>query len=240
MLVWGILVYDELEYLQNTVERIRQCNKPIYVMCDVKSPTNLKEWLKQEEIEHSEYLFDGHYANMRNELDNRLRLLNTYDWVCQLDADEIPAVNLVKEVEDIIKVSNVTKINVCRFNCYTDQIGDIDVPKLFNSFNTGKIYKIDTPWVVEPIELCPRLYRLDAGVVWQGTIHELPIDDKSIWSNLPIEADFCLWHEKTRERQDMQNKKYEQYESHRILAASLEEQKKWKDGMREHFWSDGE
>ena len=240
MLVWAILAYDELDYVAKTVERLRQCDKPIYVMCDVNSPEMLKEWLKLEEVEHSEYAFDGDYSKMRNELDNRVRALDRYDWNCQLDADELPAFNLVLEVEGIIRVANVNKINVCRFNCYTDQIDKIDVPKLFNSFNTGKIYKIDTPWVVEPIEICPRIYRLDAGVRWQGKIHESPIDDKSIWSSLPIEYDFCLWHEKTPERQDMQNKKYEKYESHRILAASLEEQNKWKDRMRARFWSDDE
>ena len=75
---------------------------------------------------------------MRNELDNRVRALNKYDWICQLDADELPAFNLINEVEGIIRVANVNKISVCRFNCYTDQIDDINVEELFNAINTGK------------------------------------------------------------------------------------------------------
>jgi hypothetical protein len=238
-LVWAILVYDELEYLQNTVARLQQCGKPIYVMCDVKSPPALKEWLNDEEIEYSEYAFDGHYGNMRNELDIRLRDLDKYDWVCQLDADELPTLNLVTEIEEIIKHSRVDKINVCRFNCYTHQIDDIDVEDLFDAVNSGQIYQMERLYNVEPIELVKRMYRLDAGVKWHGRIHEWPqTEDDSIWADLPMAADFCLWHEKTPERQEMQNQKYEQYEEHRDLAASLERQQQWLQEARARFASD--
>lgn len=236
MLVWAILVYDELDYLVTTVERLRQCDKPIYVMCDVKSPEILKEWLDDEDVEHSEYAFDGHYANMRNELDDRVRALDTYDWICQLDADELPALNLINEVEDIIFTSKVNKINVCRFNCYTEQIDDLEVDEIFRAVNTGQIYQMERLWNVEPIEMCKRMYRLDAGVSWHGKIHEWPqTEDESVWADLPMAADFCLWHEKTQERQEMQNQKYEQYVEHRELAASVAEQQKWKQEVRDRF-----
>ncbi len=238
-LVWAILVYDELNYLQNTVERLRECNKSIYVMCDVNSPDNLKEWLDEEEVEYSEYAFDGDYSAMRNELDTRVRELDKYQWICQLDADELPAFNLVNEVEDIIKTAGVDKINVCRFNCYSDQIDDIDVEELFNAVNSGIIYQMDRLHNVEPIEMCKRMYRLDAGVSWHGRIHEWPqTEDDSPWADLPMAADFCLWHEKTQERQEMQNQKYEKYEEHRELAASLAEQQKWKQEVRARFAAD--
>ncbi len=235
-LVWAILVYDELDYLAKTVERLRQCNKPLYVMCDVNSPELLKEWLDDEDIEHSEYAFDGDYSKMRNELDLRVRELDRYQWICQLDADELPTFNLINEVEDIIKVAGVNKINVCRFNCYTDQINDIDVEELFNAVNMGQVYHMDRLHNVEPIEMCQRMYRLDAGVSWQGRIHEWPqTEDNSIWADLPMAADFCLWHEKTQERQEMQNQKYEEYPEHRELAAVLAEQQHWKQEARARF-----
>ena len=233
MLVWAILAYDELDYVAKTVERLRQCDKPIYVMCDVNSPDMLKEWLELEEVEHSEYAFDGDYSKMRNELDNRVRALDKYDWICQLDADELPAFNLINEVEGIIRVAGVNKISVCRFNCYTDQIDDIDVEELFNAINTGQMYQMERIWNVEPVEMCKRMYRLDAGVSWHGKIHEWPqTEDESEWSDLPMSSDFCLWHEKTQERQEMQTKKYEQYEEHNQLAALLTEHQKWKQEVR--------
>jgi hypothetical protein len=238
MLVWAILAYDELDYVAKKVERLRQCDKPIYVMCDVNSPKMLKEWLKLEGVEHSEYAFDGDYSKMRNELDNRVRELDRYDWICQLDADELPAFNLINEVEGIISVADVNKISVCRFNCYTDQIDDIDVEELFNAVNTCQI--IEGIWKVDPVEMCKRMYRLDAGVSWHGRIHERPqTEDGSEWSDLPMASDFCLWHEKTQERQEMQTKKYEQYEEHNELAALLAEQQKWKQEIRSRLNENG-
>ena len=115
MLVWAVIVYDELDYLQATVERLQRHDKPIYVMCDVKSPEAVKNYLMDASVEHSEYAFDGDYSKMRNELDNRVRLLDRYQWICQLDADELPADNLVLEVEGILAGAGVTKVNVCRF-----------------------------------------------------------------------------------------------------------------------------
>lgn len=235
MLVWAVIVYDELEYLQQTVKRVKECDKALYVMCDVNSPDSVKQFLRDENVEHSEYAFDGDYSAMRNELDQRVRDLDRYEWICQIDADELPARNLLLETEDIIAGAGVTKVNVCRFNCYTHQIDGIDVEALFQSVKTGEIYQMERLWNVEPIEMCKRLYRLDAGIRWHGRIHEWPESDDDDWANLPMEADFCLWHEKTEARQQMQNDKYETYEEHRELAAKLAEQMAWKQAMRERF-----
>lgn len=233
MLVWAIIVYDEIEYLQTTVKRLQELERPIYVMCDVNSPEAVKSFLQEANIEHSEYAFDGDYSKMRNELDDRVRLLNQYQWICQLDADELPAENLVLEVEDILAGAGVTKVNVCRFNCYSEQLDELDVMAIFESVKTGEIYQMERLWNVEPIEMCKRLYRLDAGIKWHGRIHEWPEGDDDEWADLPIEADFCLWHEKTQERQEMQNAKYEEYEEHRELAAQIAEQMAWKQSIRE-------
>ena len=233
MLVWAIIVYDEVEYLKTTVKRLQDLDRNIYVMCDVKSPDSVKDYLVEATVEHSENAFDGNYSTMRNELDTRVRLLDRYQWICQLDADELPAENLLLEVEDILAGAGVTKVNVCRFNCYSEQLDDLDVKAIFDSVKTGEIYQMERLWNVEPIEMCKRLYRLDAGIKWHGRIHEWPEADDDEWADLPIEADFCLWHEKTQERQEMQNAKYEEYEEHRELAAQIAEQMAWKQSIRE-------
>ncbi len=233
MLVWAVIVYDELDYLQATIERLQRHDKPIYVMCDVKSPEAVKNYLVDTAVEHSEYAFDGDYSKMRNELDNRVRLLDRYQWICQLDADELPADNLVLEVEGILAGAGVTKVNVCRFNCYSEQLDDIDIKAIFESVKTGEVYRMERLWNVEPIEMCKRLYRLDAGIEWHGRIHEWPEADDDDWADLPVESDFCLWHEKTQERQEMQNAKYEEYQEHRELAAQIAEQMAWKQSIRD-------
>ena len=83
MLVWAIIVYDEVEYLQSTVERLQRHDKPIYVMCDVKSPEAVKNYLVDASVEHSEYAFDGDYSKMRNELDKRESGVGSRRYTCR-------------------------------------------------------------------------------------------------------------------------------------------------------------
>lgn len=223
MFLWGILVYDEIDYLQPLVERLLYHNKNVYVMYDVKSPAALKAWVTAQDVLYGAYAFDGDYSKMRNELDVRA-VESGADWIFQLDVDELPTHDLIMEVEAIVKDSGYTMVNVCRQNLYSD-ISE-EEKKRINYTSMGYMWP----------DPKPRIYKLDAGIKWEGRIHEEPSWDGPR-ASLPVDLTFCIVHEKTMARQEGQNQKYEEYQEHRDLAKQITAHHQWKRSILED-WAD--
>ena len=223
MFLWGVLVYDELDYLQPLLNRLLYHKQDDYFMYDVNSPEALKEWVMGQNVQHGAYAFDGDYSKMRNELDDRARELDA-EWIFQLDVDELPTHNLIMEVESIVRDSGYSLVNVCRQNIYTD-ISE-EEKKRINYTSMGYMWP----------DRKPRIYKLDAGIKWEGRIHEEP-SWEGPRANLPADLTFCIVHEKTMARQEGQNQKYEKYEEHRDLAKQITAHHQWKRGILED-WAD--
>ena len=52
-----------------------------------------------------------------------------------------------------------------------------------------------------------RIYKNSENIIWENKVHER-LTGYYVYSNLPEEKDYCLFHHKTIERQENQNKFY--------------------------------
>ena len=136
--------------------------------------------------------FDGHFANWKNKLNSYC----TGDYIFQIDADEMLSEYLIKNLHNIVEINNnVNLIFVPRINI-VDGITNEDIQKWNWKIN-------DKGWINFP-DIQPRIYK--KNMYWHGKVHERIITgltgDTTII--LPYNEEYCIYHNKTIEKQKKQ------------------------------------
>lgn len=130
---------------------------------------------------------------------NNLKLNCTKGWIFNIDADELPSVDLVQNMHQIIQmneeidvfilprwntVDGITEDHINRWGWKYDELGRINFPD----------------WQM-------RLYRNHPRINWINKVHER-LEGFDKYTFLPTEREYCLFHNKTIDKQEKQNQLY--------------------------------
>ena len=120
------------------------------------------------------------------------------DYIFHIDADEYPNENLLLNLKTILEVNEVDLIWIPRVNT-VEGFTDEDVQRWG--------WRIDEKgWVNYP-DYQARVFRNDENIRWVRPLHEF-IDGCKTYAHLPPHEELSLYHPKTKEKQEQQNKFY--------------------------------
>ena len=186
-----------VKHIDENDEIIVQCDKgnttsEEYKELDsFKAPVGLKDPLKV-----IEFPLNGHFSNFKNNLkENCLG-----DWIFQIDADELPHESLITNLKELLKLNtNTEMLLVPRVNT-VEGLTQEHVNKWRWNVN-------EKGWVNWP-DYQTRIIQNSSKIKWQNKVHE-QIVGISTKGALPMEEEWCLYHPKNIQKQEIQNKLYE-------------------------------
>lgn len=143
-----------------------------------------------------EFPLDKDFAQFKNNLKTHC----SKEWIFNIDADELPSEILIQNIHDILKLNeNVEMFLVPRWNT-VNGITESHVKKWgWNFDNYGRINWPDYQ---------TRIYKNKKEIIWKNKVHER-LFGYTAHASLPAQEEFCFYHPKTIDRQEKQNKFYE-------------------------------
>ena len=131
---------------------------------------------------------------------NWLTDMCTGDYVFQIDADEMVDEYVIRLLPQVLEHNQVDVIMVPRINT---------VEGLTHQHVSKWRWRVDeNNWVNFP-DYQWRIYRNTESIRWKNRVHET-LDGYKTLSHLPRNPEWCLKHHKTIDRQERQNKLYEE------------------------------
>ena len=191
----------EIQRLVSFLLKHKQPQDEIVVSYDSKNGSiGVESYLRKMNVETSRFLwypyeFDGHFANLKNELTKHC----SGDYIFQIDADELPDIGLMENIHGILELNDVDVILVPRVNTVAG-LTDEHIQKWgWNVNSDGWVNWPDMQW---------RLYKKSDDIKWINKVHE-QLDGFKTISHLPPQEELALHHPKTIERQEKQNEYYD-------------------------------
>lgn len=142
-----------------------------------------------------EFSLNDDFASFKNNIVNHC----SKKWIFNIDADEIPANNLFGVINDVLNQNDsVEMFWVPRWNTVEDITEEHIMKWGWRYDEWGRINWPD--WQT-------RIYKNKKEIMWQNKVHERLIGYET-YSFLPDEKEWCLFHNKTIQRQETQNNYY--------------------------------
>jgi len=198
---YGITVHNEWEELQKLLEVL---NKNIdkedeIVVCvdgdDEKVEAVLGEYLSENKAIVYKRKLDGNFAEHKNSVIEK----STGDYIFHIDADEYPHEVLLQQLKQILEMNEgVDLIWIPRVNTV-------------KGFTQEDVQRwgwrmTEKGWVNYP-DYQARVFRNDEKIRWTRPLHEHIVGCET-YSHLPPHEELSLYHPKTKEKQEQQNKFY--------------------------------
>jgi len=186
-----------IQHIDEEDEIVVQCDQgnttpDVYKVIDsFKAPVGLKDPLKV-----IEFPLKGHFANFKNNLKEHC----TGDWIFQIDADELPTYHLIRNLKELLRLNPTTEMFM---------VPRVNTVKGLTQEHINKWrWNVDEKgWVNWP-DYQTRIIQNSQKIKWQNKVHE-QIVGISTKGALPTEEEWCLYHPKNIEKQEVQNKFYE-------------------------------
>ena len=121
------------------------------------------------------------------------------DYVFHFDADEYPHEVLLSQIKQIVEMNEVDLIWVPRVNT-VDGITQQHIEK-------WRWRVSEKGWINYP-DYQARIFRRDKNIKWIKPVHEI-ISGAQSYAHLPPQEELSLYHPKTIQKQEKQNKLYE-------------------------------
>lgn len=198
---YAITVCNEFVEIQRLVNFLVANKRPqdeIVIQFDSKGDSEIEAYLRSHSINGEfnwySYDFESDFSKMKN----RLTSTCTGDYIFQIDADEMPSTYMIDALPEILTHNDVDVFKVPRINTVqgiTQQ-----------HIDTWKWGVNDKGWINFP-DYQWRLYRNNNKVKWKNRVHEV-LDGYKTMAYLPAEEQWCLRHDKTIEKQEIQNNLY--------------------------------
>ena len=197
---YGITVHNEWEELQKLLEVL---NKNIdkedeIVVCvdgdDEKVEAVLGEYLSENKAMVYKRKLDGNFSDQKNYVIEQC----TGDYIFHIDADEYPNEILIQQLKEILEINDVDLVWIPRVNT-VDGFTQEDVQKWGWRIS-------ENGWVNYP-DYQARVFRNREDIRWTRPLHEYITGCKT-YSHLPPQEELSLYHPKTKEKQEEQNKFY--------------------------------
>jgi glycosyltransferase involved in cell wall biosynthesis len=203
---YAITVCNEFIEIQRLLTFLLEHKRPqdeIVVLVDLtkNEPTSellgyLHKLSSNNQIVLGEDRFQNHFANWKNQLTK----MCSGDFIMQIDADEIPNEYLIENLPLIIENNDFDICLVPRVNTVEDLTQEHINKWGWNVNERGWVNWPDKQW---------RLYRNSPEIKWENKVHERLVGFKT-YTSLPEVEEMALYHPKTIEKQEKQNKFYEQ------------------------------
>ena len=139
--------------------------------------------------------FNEHFADWKNKLTS----MCSGDWIFQIDADEIPHIDLIEYLPEIILSNPENEV--------------IRVPRVNTVHGLTEEYERQWGWVVNDLgwvnwpDFQWRIWKNHPKIKWVNKVHEV-LEGYSTYSNLHEDERFALHHPKDIEKQVKQNNFY--------------------------------
>lgn len=157
----------------------------------------------KNQVRYFPFNFQQNFLENKNYLGSKCK----GDYIFQIDADEIPNEFLVKNLKTILNSNTVDMLVVPRKNIVKGLTQEHIDKWRWQVNNKG--------WVNWPDQQ-KRIYKNDPKIQWSGhQVHGM-VDGYSNFSVLPLEEKFSITHNKTIERQEKQNERYNKIETNQL------------------------
>ena len=148
------------------------------------------KWIILKESE-----FKGHFADWKNQLMD----ICSGSYIFQIDADEIPHINLMQNLPMLLEENQlIDMIRVPRVNT---------VEGLTKEHIQRWGWNVNEKGWVNWADWQTRIYKNTPDIKWVNKVHEV-LDGFKTHGMLPVEEEWALYHPKTIERQERQNDYY--------------------------------
>jgi hypothetical protein len=202
---YAITVCNEFVEIQKLVNFVRQNKRQqdeIIVLFDQKNGTEeIASWLtKQSKYPNFQFWrgldFNGHFANWKNQLTDYCN----GDYIFQIDADETPNKSLIDNLPLILEANPDNEVYlVPRVNTVEGLTQEHINKWRWNVNEKGWVNWPDYQW---------RIWKNKPEIKWVNKVHE-KLEGFKTYAPLPSEEGVALYHPKTIDKQEKQNKYYE-------------------------------
>ena len=203
---YGITVYNEHEELNKLLEILvhKTDSEDEIVICvdgnDEKVQEVITSWVQQyghddmKTIKVYHRKLDGNFAEHKNSVIEK----STGDYIFHIDADEYPHEVLLQQLKQILEMNDVDLVWIPRVNTV-------------KGFTQEDVQRwgwrmTEKGWVNYP-DYQARVFRNDEKIRWTRPLHEHIVGCET-YSHLPPHEELSLYHPKTKEKQEQQNKFY--------------------------------
>ena len=204
---YGITVHNEADELNRLLEILihKTDAEDEIVICDDYSDEKTQEvitsWVQQyghedmKTIKVYQRKLDSDFAAHKNSVIEN----SSGDYVFHFDADEYPHEVLLSQIKQIVEMNEVDLIWVPRVNT-VDGITQQHIEK-------WRWRVSEKGWINYP-DYQARIFKRDKKIKWIKPVHEI-ISGAQSYAHLPPQEELSLYHPKTIQKQEKQNKLYE-------------------------------
>ena len=198
---YGITVHNEAEELKRLLNILTDKidKEDEIVICidgdDEKVESVVGEYLSENEAVVYKRKLNGDFSAQKNSVIEN----SSGEYVFHLDADEYPNDILLQQIKPILESNEVDLIWVPRVNT-VDGITEQHVQQ-------WRWRVSDKGWVNYP-DYQSRIFKNSPEIRWQSKVHER-IHGAQTYAHLPPHEELSLYHPKTIDKQEKQNKFYE-------------------------------
>jgi hypothetical protein len=197
---YAITVCNELEEVKRLVNFLlsnKREEDEIVILFDDKGTEEVWNYLIQVEGDIA-LLHRAQFRKDFSEWKNKFFKLCSGDYIFQIDADEIPHINLIQNLPEMLKTNDVDMVRVPRVNTVEGLTQEHIQKWGWNVNEKGWVNWAD--WQM-------RIYKNAPHIKWVNKVHEV-LEGFKIHGMLPVEEEWALYHPKTIDRQERQNNYY--------------------------------
>ena len=201
---YGLTVCNEEVEIKNLITYLKEridSQDEIVVVYDQNRVTPGVMAVLESEPSVKSFPFDFKQNFLENK--NYLGSMCTGDYIFQIDADEIPEEFLVQNLRAVLEANPVDCFILPRKSLVEGLTPEHVAKWNWNVNEKG--------WVNWP-DPQKRVYRNDPSIQWSGHIVHGMVEGYKTYAVLPFEEEWCINHNKTIDRQENQNNRYDEIE----------------------------
>ena len=197
---YGITVHNEVEELERLLTKLLVSidEEDEVVVCVDGNDGGVKDVIELYSIDsrviHYSRELENDFAAHKNSVIEK----SSGDYIFHIDADEYPNKTLLQQLKQILEMNDVDLVWIPRVNT-VNGFTDEDVQKWGWRVN-------ENGWVNYP-DYQARVFRNRDDIRWTRPLHEY-ITGCDTYSHLPPHEELSLYHPKTKQKQEQQNKFY--------------------------------
>ncbi len=197
---YGITVHNEVEELERLLTKLLVSidEEDEVVICVDGNDSGVKDVIELYSIDsrviHYGRELENDFAAHKNSVIEK----SSGDYIFHIDADEYPNKTLLQQLKQILEMNDVDLVWIPRVNT-VNGFTDEDVQKWGWRVN-------ENGWVNYP-DYQARVFRNRNDIRWTRPLHEY-ITGCDTYSHLPPHEELSLYHPKTKQKQEQQNKFY--------------------------------
>lgn len=202
---YAITVCTEYEELKKLFLFLKENKRPQDEIITIFDQTNgdekvaefLTKYNKLPNIQFFRVFFEKDFSKFKNILIGHCE----GDYIFQIDADEMPSEEFIKNLPTILEMNPDNEVYlVPRVNTVEGITQDHIVKWRWNVNEKGWVNWPDYQW---------RIFKKNNKIRYKNKVHEV-LNGYNSFAPLPADEDYCLYHPKTIEKQEKQNQLYEQ------------------------------